>query len=267
MMTKPKVLVLTGYGLNTEQETKYSFECAGAQAAIVHVNDVINKTHLFKQYQIVAFTGGFSYGDDTGSGNALANRIRNHVWGQLQEFITGDGLVIAICNGFQVVTNLGLMPALDKKYGEKQVALLHNTNARYTVRWVDLECSGTSPWVKGIKQLPLPIAHGEGNFYTESDVLQQLKDQNLIAARYVAGEMCQYQNLPANPNGSMDNIAAITDVTGRFLGMMPHPERGLDFTTLPNWPLLKEQYLRTGKALPKYTSSFQLFKNGVEYFA
>lgn len=266
-MMKPKVLVLTGYGLNTEMETKYSFELAGADAEIVHVNDVVSKHKQLIDYQIIAFTGGFSYGDDTGSGNALANRIRNHIWDQLQEFIHGNGLVIGICNGFQVVTNLGLMPALEKKYGEKQVALLHNDNARYTVRWVDIECFGNSPWVKGISKLPVPIAHGEGKFFAESNAMQQLKDQNLIAAKYVAGEMCAYQNLSANPNGALEDIAGITDVTGRFFGLMPHPERAVDFTHLPNWPLLKEQYLREGKQLPQYAPALQIFKNGVEYFS
>lgn len=265
-MLKPKVLVFTGYGLNTEMETKYSFELAGATADIVHVNDVIEKKINLKNYQLLAFTGGFSYGDDTGSGNALANRIRNHIWDQLQEFIAGNGLVIAICNGFQVVTNLGLMPALDKKYGEKQVALLHNTNARYTVRWVDLEFSGNSPWIKNMQRIPVPIAHGEGNFFAEPSVLEALHTQKLIAAKYVEGEICAYQNLPANPNGSLENIAAITDTTGRFLGMMPHPERGVNFTHLPNWPLLKERYLREHKEIPSYAPALQIFKNGVEYF-
>lgn len=264
--TRPRVLVLTGYGLNTEMETKYSFEQAGAQADIVHVNDIIAKHKPLTNYQIIAFTGGFSYGDDTGSGNALANRIRNHVWDQLQNFIAGDGLVIAICNGFQVVTNLGLMPALEKKYGDKQVALLHNVNARYSVRWIDIELSGNSPWVKGITRLPVPIAHGEGNFFAEPDVLAQLKAQNLIAAKYVSGEMCAYQNLPANPNGSLEDIAGITDVTGRFFGLMPHPERAVDFTQLPNWPLLKEQAKRAGQPIPTAAPALQIFKNGVEYW-
>lgn len=266
MSVTPKILVLSGYGLNTEMETKYSFELVGAEADIVHVNDIINNKHFLKDYQIIAFTGGFSYGDDTGSGNALANRIKNHLGEQLQEFISGDGLAIGICNGFQVITNLGLVPALDDAYGTQQVALMHNTSARYIDRWVDLEFYGTSPWVKDLKQLPVPIAHGEGNFFTQPEILERLRNEGLVAARYVKGEVCDYQSLPANPNGALDDIAGITDGSGRFFGLMPHPERAVDFTQLVHWPFLKQKMLRSGDDLPEHAPALQVFQNGVNYF-
>ncbi len=262
---KPKVLALTGYGINCEEETKFAFENAGAHAEIAHINDLIDKKKKLEDYQILAFPGGFSYGDDTGSGNAYANRVRNHLWEQIETFVNGDNLMIGICNGFQIMVNLGLLPALDK-YGKREVALTNNESARYMDRWVDLEFSGKGPWVKDIETISLPIAHGEGKLYAENDVLDKIKNNDQIAARYVEGEICRYQNLIPNPNGSIENIAGITDRSGRFLGMMPHPERAINFMHLPNWPLLKEKYKREGKELPEEGPGMKIFRNAVKYF-
>jgi phosphoribosylformylglycinamidine synthase len=136
----PTVLILSGYGINCEEETKYAFQTAGAAVDIVHINDLIAKKRKLSDYQVLAFPGGFSYGDDTGSGNAFANRLRNHLWNDLSEFVEDDHLVIGICNGFQMLSNLGLLPALQGAYGNRQVALMHN-DFRYklirkTVVWV-----------------------------------------------------------------------------------------------------------------------------------
>ena len=265
-MKKVKALVVAGYGINCEEETAYGFELAGGLADIVHINDLIAKPKLLDKYQILSFPGGFSYGDDTGAGNAFANQIKNNLWKPLVEFVKKDKLVIGICNGFQIIANLGIVPAFNKNYGERKIALTHNDNARYTVRWVDLKVIGKTPWLKNIKSISLPIAHGEGKFYAEKETLKQLKKQNQIALKYVKGEICVYQNLKANPNGSLDSIAGITDETGRIFGLMPHPERGTFFTHLPNWPLLKEKYQRMGKNIPKHAPGLQIFKNGVNYF-
>jgi phosphoribosylformylglycinamidine synthase len=273
---KPNVLVISGYGLNCEEETKFAFETAGAVADIVHINDLIATPKRLVKYQIMAVPGGFAYGDDTGSGNAYANKLKNHLWSELEQFVKRDTLTIGICNGFQILTNLGLLPALDWKYGERQVALLHNESARYTVRWVDLKVENNSPWLSKMVTFPVPIAHGEGKFYASqeadlqfyatSDVMKQLKKNKLIALRYYKGEICRHHNLVYNPNGALDDIAGITDPSGRILGLMPHPERGIFFTQLPHWPLLKEQYKRQGKRIPKYTAGLQIFKNAVIYF-
>ncbi|HLD05574.1 MAG TPA: phosphoribosylformylglycinamidine synthase I [Candidatus Nanoarchaeia archaeon] len=263
---RPKVLVLTGYGVNCDEETQFVFNRVGAQAEIVHINDLIDGRKKLKDYQILAFPGGFSYGDDTGSGIALANKIRDNIWKDVEAFVKKDNLVIGICNGFQVLVNLGLLPALQFKYGTRQAALSHNDSARYIDRWVDLEVTGKGPWLKGLKKMSVPIAHGEGKFFCEPKVLKELKAKKLIAFKYVNGEMCNYQNLPVNPNGALENIAGITDESGRVLGLMPHPERAMDFTQLPNWPWLKEKLQREKKPLPKEGPGLQLFKNAVSYF-
>src|SRR5689334_12935213 len=149
---KPKVIVMSGYGLNCEEETKFAFEIAGASADIVHLNDLIASPATLREYNILAFPGGFAYGDDTGSGKAYANKFKNHLSTELEEFLKRDTLVIGICNGFQIITSLGIAPG----------ALTFNSGGKYLDRWVDLRVVGKSPWLKGIKTLSVPIAHGEG---------------------------------------------------------------------------------------------------------
>lgn len=263
---KPKVLVFSGYGLNSEEETAYGFELAGAVADIVHINDLVDRIYDLKKYQILAFPGGFAYGDDTGAGNAYANKLRNHLWREVEKFVTQDKLIIGICNGCQIVANLGLVPAFSKHFGERQVALLHNESARLVTRWTDMKVKTKSPWLTGIDTLSLPIAHGEGKFFATKANLKQLHDKNQIALQYIRGSMSTYLNVPANPNGSIDDIAGIIDETGRILGIMPHPERGIFFVQRPDSGLLKEKYRREGKALPEFSDGLQIFKNAVKYF-
>lgn len=265
-MAQPKTLVMTGYGINCEEETKYAFEQVGAPADIVHINDLIDRRQKLEEYQILAFPGGFSYGDDLGAGVALANRIRNNLQDAMQEFVAQDKLILGICNGFQVLVNLGLVPALNERYEDKQAALLHNTSARYSDRWVDLTFENSSPWTHGLHTLRLPIAHGEGRFYAAPTTLARLNEKGMIAARYTEGEICRHFSLPANPNGSVEDIAAITDESRRILGMMPHPERAIDFTHLPHWTWLKEYSRREGKELPSEGDGLQIFRNGARYF-
>jgi len=257
---KPRVMVLSGYGINCEEETKFAFEYAGGKADIVHINDLIKEPSLFKKYNIVAFPGGFSYGDDTGSGKAFANKMRNHLAKELKAFVERDTLLIGICNGFQIITNLGLLPG----------ALVHNASAQYIDRWVDLEAHGKSPWLAGVKKISLPIAHGEGRYVIEEETYKQMKKNKQIAFTYTKGEMCEYQNLPTNPNGAMHDIAGVLGYNGRVLGLMPHPERALFFHHLPNWQLKKE-ILKRKKGLPRQSeaeagSGLILFKNAIKYF-
>lgn len=265
-MKIPKVLVFSGYGLNCEEETQHAFELACGKADIVHINDLIDGRFQLKNYQILAFPGGFAYGDDTGSGNAYANKLRNHLGKELEEFVKRDTLIVGICNGFQIIVNLGLLPALNYQYGKRETALLHNSSARYVDRWVDVKIQNSSPWLKNIKSFSVPIAHGEGRFYTSEKTLQLLKKKKLIALRYIEGEICEYQNLPSNPNGALEDIAGITDESGRIFGLMPHPERAMFFTQLPHWPLLKEKLKREGKKFPEYGPGLQIFKNAIQYF-
>lgn len=254
-MTKPKVIILSGYGLNCEDETKYAFELAGGQGKIIHINDLIKNKKQLSDYQIMAIPGGFSYGDDTGSGNAYSLKLKNHLWENIINFIKKDSLVIGICNGFQILVNLGLLPALNKKYGERQVALLPNDSNRYITGWFDIKIMNDTPWLASIKEISLPIAHGEGKFFASREICEKLNKQDLVAAKYII-----------NPTGTLENIAGITDESKRILGLMPHPERAIFFTQLPNWPYLKEKYQRQGKKIPQFSPGLQIFKNGIKYF-
>ncbi|MBN2127631.1 MAG: phosphoribosylformylglycinamidine synthase subunit PurQ [Candidatus Diapherotrites archaeon] len=263
-----KVLVLSGYGINSETESKYVFDLLGAKAEIVHINDLISGEKKLNDYRIIFFPGGFAYGDDLGSGLAYANKIKNNLWNEVKEFVEKDNLVIAVCNGFQIMANLGLVPAFDSDYGKVNVALQHNETARYIDRWVDIKANkkNKSIWLKDIDELSMPVSHGEGKFYAEPEILDKLEEKGLIAFNYVKGNICNYQNLKANPNGSLKDIAGITDESGRILGMMPHPERGFQFTNRPDWPLLKEKLKRNGKKLPEFNDSMKIFENAVNYF-
>ena len=255
-MAKAKIIVLSGYGLNCEEETKHAFDIAGGFSEIVHINDLISQEKKLKNYQILAIPGGFSYGDDTGSGKAYANRMKNHLLKEMNDFLNKDKLVIGICNGFQILTNLGLLPG----------ALTFNDSTRYTDRWVDLKITGDGPWLAGIKTLSLPIAHGEGKYYIDKKDLKNLKKSEQIAAQYFKGEISRWQNLPANPNGSLENIAAITSYAGQVLGIMPHPERAISFTHLPHWTYLKEKYAREGSPITKAGPGIKIFQNAINYF-
>jgi len=267
MTAKPRILVLSGYGINCEEETAFAFEKAGGAPTIVHLNDLIDKKTSLGDFQILMFPGGFSYGDDTGSGNALANRIRNHLWDEVLTFVAQDKLCLGICNGFQVMVNLGLLPAFETDFGKRQVALVHNDSARYIDRWVDLKFASGGIWTSGIGTISLPIAHGEGKFFADSETLQKLEEHKMIACSYFDGEICQKFDLLANPNGSLKNIAGIADSSGRLMGMMPHPERAIAFTHRPDWTFLQEKYQREGKPVSDEYSGLQIFRNGVKYFS
>ncbi len=265
---KPKVLILSGYGINCERETKFAFNHVGAEAEIVHINDLISKEKNLEDFHILAIPGGFSYGDDTGSGNALANKIRLNLWEELKKFIDSGKLVLGICNGFQVLTNLGLLPAINKNYWERKVALTFNNSTRYECRWVDLkQNSSKCVFTKNISGLKCPVAHGEGKFFTDGETLKALKQKDQIVFSYVKpnGELANGE-FPYNPNGALEDIAGICDDSGRVLGMMPHPERTIFMGNFPDFQLLKEKAKREGKEIPEYYEpAVIIFQNAVNY--
>jgi phosphoribosylformylglycinamidine synthase len=246
---KPKIIVMSGYGLNCEEETKFAFDSAGGLADIVHINDLIKKPKMLEEYNILVFPGGFSYGDDTGSGKAYANKFKNHLAEELKQFLSRDTLIIGICNGFQIITNLGILPG----------ALTYNKRGKYIDRWVDLKVIGKSPWLKGIKKISLPIAHGEGHYVVEKNKYKDMQKNKQVAFKYTKGEIAQFQNLEHNPNGSDHDIAGVLAYNGRVLGMMPHPERAMFSHQSPLWQMNKDRKKKEGEGL-------QIFINAVNYF-
>lgn len=263
-----KSLVLTGYGINSEEETSFAFESAGFQSTVRHINDLAENPGELNDVQVLCIPGGFSYGDDTGSGNAFAQKMRLTLWDHLQKFITRDTLTLGICNGCQIVANLGLAPAIDGKYGERSIAVTHNLTARYQCRWVDVAVQDTnSPWLSGGARMHIPVAHGEGRFMMAEGTLQKLKDRKQVALRFVKpdGKSADGE-FPFNPNGATDDIAGITDPTGRILALMPHPERGMFTWQRDDYARLKDKAQREGKILPDAADGLLLFENAAIYF-
>jgi len=271
---KPRVLILTGYGINSEEETAKSFDWTGSESEIVHINDLIKGHKDLENYQILAFPGGFSYGDDTGSGNAIANKLRNNLQDKILKFAQNDKLIIGICNGFQMLVNLGLAPATNNQYGKREVALMHNAHARLECRWVYLKnTSKKCIWTRNIDNLHIPIAHSEGNFYAEEETIKSMQENDQIAFTYTKPDGSPAnQQFPHNPNGAMLDIAGICDESGRIFGLMPHPERFNSFTNKEDWPLIKEQALRKAREkgkkpeLPQKGTGLKIFENAANYF-
>ncbi|WP_437191265.1 phosphoribosylformylglycinamidine synthase I [Planctomicrobium sp. SH527] len=267
-MASPRVCVLRAPGTNCDVETAYAFEQSGAQAERVHLFRLLEQPELLAQYQIVCIPGGFSYGDDVGSGVVFAAEIRQRLAGAMGEFLHRDTLTLGICNGFQVLLKAGVLPGGAAGWStvndvEPPATLTWNENGRYTDLWVNLKVASTkNVFLKGIDTLPCPIAHGEGRIVVrDPSVLEEWRNNGQIALQYVSEEnpvaTDEMLPFPVNPNGSVANIAGIGDSTGRVLGLMPHPERFLFATQHPQW---------TRRGMRGEGAGFQLFRNAVEYF-
>ncbi|MDA8141860.1 MAG: phosphoribosylformylglycinamidine synthase I [Desulfobacteraceae bacterium] len=269
-MSRVNALVLTGYGLNCDLETAHAFERAGAQAHRVHINALIDGSVSLDQFQIMAFIGGFSWGDDHGAGVIQAVRMRTRIGERLTQFIEQGRLVIGICNGFQCLVNLGLLPGLDGDYTRRSVALTYNDCGNFRNDWVHLKMNTSSPCVftKGMESIELPVRHGEGKFFTDNAIYQQLAANQQIVLRYALPDGRPARGVfPHNPNGSMDDIAGICDPTGRVFGLMPHPEAYNHWTNHPQWTRLKENLQRGLAEKPKgVVPGVRVFKNAVNYF-
>ena len=173
-----KVLILSGYGINCENETLHAFEVVGFEGQIVHINDLIQNPKQLNNYQVFAIPGGFSYGDDTGSGNAMAKKIMTNLYDQLIDFSSKEILIIGICNGCQILINLGSVPSINKK--EPEVAMIENKSGSYECRWVNVKVrNNKSPWLKNINTLSLPVAHQEGQLMIPVNLLKRIKTNNL----------------------------------------------------------------------------------------
>lgn len=270
MSTKPNVLVLTGFGLNCDHETAYAFELAGAAATRAHINALIAGEVRLDDFQILAFGGGFSWGDDHGAGVIQALRLKTNLGEKLLDFVSSQKLVIGICNGFQTLVNLGLLPGFDGDYTRRSVAITYNDCGNFRDQWVRVTIDPDSPCVftKGLKTLDLPVRHGEGKFYAESETLGALADNHQIAMRYAMPDGQPAGGVfPHNPNGSLADIAGICDPTGRIFGLMPHPEAYNHFTNHPDWTREKEKRKRSGAGGNKITGEgIRIFENAVACF-
>jgi phosphoribosylformylglycinamidine synthase I len=265
---RPKALVLYGYGLNCDYETAFALNRAGAEAVRVHTTDLLENPALLWDYHLLAVPGGFSWGDDHGAGVILALRLKLALGSALAEFIAAGRLVIGICNGFQVLVNLGLLPGLPGREGERLAALIPNDCGNFRDAWVRLKATPSRcVFTQGLEALELPIRHGEGKFFAPGDILAELADRGQIALKYVtpAGKAAMGR-FPSNPNGSLMDIAGICDTTGRVLGLMPHPEAHVSCFQHPTWTRAKESFRRRGEPYPEQEGAgLAIFKNAVHY--
>lgn len=268
-MKNPKALVLTGYGLNCDNETVYACEEAGMTANRVHINALIDGDVDLFDFQLMVFGGGFSWGDEHGAGVIQAVRMKTSLGDAMRLFIEKGNLVLGICNGFQTLVNLGLLPGFENDYSRRQVALTANDCGNFRDQWVTLKINSDSPSVftHGIDQIDLPIRHGEGKFFAEKAVVEQLIQNNQVVMQYAdANGHPASGQFPPNPNGSLADIAGICDPTGRVFGLMPHPEAYNHRANHPDWPRKKVIAHRgsTGKALNPLTG-IKLFENAATY--
>ncbi len=273
-MKKVNILVLIGYGINCDYETgdgfglvEKAFHLGGAETKRVHINDLIRGKESLAGYQILVFLGGFSYGDDVASGKVLANKIKINLGEEIQRFIEAGKLIMGICNGFQVMVKAGLLPGFDGDYRTQKTTLTFNDSGRFEDRWVYLRNENDKCiFTRDVHRVYLPVAHGEGKFFAERDVLKRLEDNNQLVFRYTGeGGEPAGGRFPDNPNGSLKDIAGICDRTGRVFGMMPHPERHLYFTNHPRWTREKERLKRQNIPLPEYGEGLLIFKNAIQY--
>ncbi|MFA7236616.1 MAG: phosphoribosylformylglycinamidine synthase I [Phycisphaeraceae bacterium] len=258
----PQTLILRSAGTNCDVELAHAFHLAGSDTQSIHLNALIEHPERLAEFDILGFPGGFSFGDDIAAGRILANRLKHRLYPALRDFVAAGKPVIGICNGFQVLVKLGLLPDFDPQRDiqppTQTATLADNALPRFTDRWVSLRAEPQSVciWTKGLDELQLCIAHGEGRFLADDTVLDQLETNRQIALRYTD-----------NPNGSMRDIAGVCDKSGLVFGLMPHPERLNHPTNHINWTRNAPASRGVPAPAPQLPGALGLtfFRNAVEY--
>ena len=269
-MRLTRAIVITGNGTNCEMEAAHACRLGGFdETVIAHIAEILSGEIRLDDFHFLNLTGGFLDGDDLGSAKAQANRLKNAAVAgsdeklveQFTRFIAGGKLILGVCNGFQLMVKMGMLPGFDGKYLHQTVTLTHNECGRFQDRWTYLKVDAASPsiFTKGIdKGIYLPVRHGEGKFLCDSDAtLARIEAEHLAVLRYsYAGYGQSTMEFPANPNGSTNAIAALCDPTGRLMGLMPHPEAFVNYTQHPRW---------TRETLPEEGDGLVLYKNAAGY--
>ncbi|HEY6564231.1 MAG TPA: phosphoribosylformylglycinamidine synthase subunit PurQ [Pirellulaceae bacterium] len=267
MSLSPLALIVRAPGTNCDVETAHAFQLAGARVETVYLPRILERPGLLDAAQIFCIPGGFSYGDDIAAGRIFARHLTGRLEDSLLRFRDRGHLILAICNGFQVMLQSSLL-IQDNVGGTTIATLTHNESTRFEARWVRLRVGQTrSVFLQGLETLELPVAHAEGRFAVASrERLAELRERGQCALHYAtnpqtvdeAQGMMRSPGYPANPNGSVDDLAGLSDVSGHVLGLMPHPERFVDPTQHPEWTRRRRDLTPDG---------LSLFQNAVRYFA
>jgi phosphoribosylformylglycinamidine synthase len=269
MASKVKAIVLTGNGTNCEMEMAHACKLAGTDVVdIVHISELLFGEKRLSDYTFLNLPGGFLDGDDLGSAKACANRFlhariaeNEMLFAELLQFIQDGKLILGVCNGFQLMVKLGLLPALGGNFKAQSTTLTYNDSGRFEDRWVYLKANAKSPCIftKGVDLIQLPVRHGEGKFVPQSNaILEQINEKNLHVLKYCTADGAPTLDYPANPNGSIQAIAGLCNETGRLFGLMPHPEAFLHRTNHPRW---------TRENLPKEGQGLAIFRNAVNFIS
>lgn len=256
---KAKVLIPVGYGLNCEDETENAFKLAGAKVERIFIKDLESCPEKILKYEILVIIGGFSYADHVSAGVILKNKFKYSIQEEFEKFIEEGNLVIGICNGFQVILKMGLLPVVNK---EQVATLTVNSSGKFEDRWIYVKVNENSPCIftKGIKEIRMPVRHGEGKFLASRKIIERIEKEKMIVLQYCNKKTKKpTMKYPENPNGSLKAIAGICNKKGNVFGLMPHPEAALNHYVYPEWPRLKLK-----NSLLKI-SAFQIFCNAVNY--
>ncbi len=268
-MAKTRAIVITGNGTNCETEAAHACRLGGFdEVVIAHLAEILSGEIRLDDFHFLNLTGGFLDGDDLGSAKAQANRLKNAVVAgngeklveQFTRFIRDGKLILGVCNGFQLMVKMGMLPGMEGGELNQTVTLTHNDSGRFQDRWTWLKVDPASPsvYTKGVAGLYLPVRHGEGKFVTDSpETLERILDGRLAVLTYSTPDYRESSmEFPLNPNGSQNAIAGICDPTGRLMGLMPHPEAFVHYTQHPRW---------TRESLPEEGDGLILFRNAAEY--
>ncbi len=251
-----RVLILRAPGTNCDRETAHAWRSAGATPTTLPLQAYLESPRL-EDYRILTIPGGFSYGDDISAGRIFASQLSRHVRDRLYDFVDRGGLVLGICNGFQVLVKLGLLPYPATADAPPMASITYNRPEGYQDRWVHLRAeTDHCPFLERNRTYEMPMAHGEGRVvFDRPETANDVRSRNLAALTFVAGTPCTVADGPDTPNGSELNVAGLCDPTGRVLGLMPHPERFLAFTQHPCWTALSPR---------PHGDGFALFRRAVE---
>jgi len=272
-MTPIKALVITGYGLNCDYETDYSLRLAGAESHRVHLNRLIGSGRRSEvdlaDFHILVLGGGFSWADEHGAGVVMATKLRKHLGEAIDRFIGEGKLVLGICNGFQALANLGLIPGFHSQDRKRCLAVTYNDCGNFIDTWVHLGINTESPCVftREIRKIELPVRHGEGKVFAADEDLERLFRDGQVVMQYADVEGRPAQGAwPMNPNGSLRDIAGICDPTGRVFGLMPHPEAYNRCSNHPDWTRRKALGLHPcRRGWPEEGEGVKIFRNAVDY--
>jgi phosphoribosylformylglycinamidine synthase subunit PurQ / glutaminase len=257
---KPKALVLQAHGSNRDFDVIEALSLAGANAMGVPLNELRTNKTLLTDSQMLVIPGGFSYADALGAGKLLALDLASYFEEEVQAFVDTGKPVIGICNGFQALVKSGILPGGNRELvnGNSSVTLAFNQRGHFECRWVYLAAvSQTCIWTKGLDESVIcPVAHGEGNFQVNHELpFTNLVSNDQIALTYIHADGSPANGeYPANPNGSIQDIAGICNPQGNVLGLMPHPENHIHAWQHPR----RTRFETKGSGL-------KLFENGVKY--